>query len=1186
MKKILFILCILASFAGSAQVRGGKYFQPIAPAYKWQDGWFKNTFAFPITAASTGIDTGSAYFNPIDSSLYVRLGLNWIKQRGTGTGGGSADSSIFATQYRLDTTRNGIRFGLNLKLNISDTANVRPRLYAGTNVTIIGTYPNLTIAASGGGGIPSDTSLSINNRILARYPADTSLSLNNRINTKQGNLTLTTTGSSGASTLIGNTLNIPQYTGGGGGSTSRTDSVGYLPEGSYSEKDANEQAYVWTEISNPALAKWYDGISTAVYKDTVIIFGGWETGASIDSVFHSADGGVTWSFRGLLPYEVHTPAVIHSNDGYTYIIGGDYLNTSDERAKVYRTKDFRTYELKNSNTPFRNRVLHAGVEFNDTLYVGGGQKYTLNIADSVYTDLWKSGDGGVTWALVSNSLTHMGKNISGCFLVFDGRMYIVSGGQYDNTPSNKTWDRAVYSSTDGTNWINTGNIPYLGMQYPNTGVWDGKLWLSGGYQNIAGNVDSTAFMDKSGTWHRYLPTQKPAANHASSMIVYKDKLLRVLGNITNKVWALSRSTNKFFETTPNYSRIAIDTLHEGSNGSGLIFKNDVAVYNNLIFKNSSNTGRNVLRWGTTTFEIWPDSVKKYEFNTSGNFYGTKLLASNSSTSFYSGTYYSTSLQTRENYPGIAWLGASHYFILGLDGSVIGFRQENGAVNGTRMKYDIADGRLVINNTTVNNHDVAFTPSAAVEFGSKIKGFLIPRMNTTERDAISSPANSLMIFNYTANQYQWYDSTNAAWASIGGIGGGGDVTTAQLADSMTAVRNEINAFASIEPDVTFDSLAWRKSNGDLKIKSIGFETSGAVVIEKSLTGNTDSTIRLKATVGNGEITNIMLADAPPHTFVGNNTGLTDAKLNLTISEVRSELGVDTVLTSVYRRSDSVFYKKGTTETFAYKDSVGTGGGGGSITTTDNNLDITSNVLTLKKTPQTLTDGATITYNLNSGYNARVVLGGNRTLSITNPQEGSFGTLVVVQDATGGRRLTVPNGTVLIKPNALDSTTISWHYRNGSFEWYGPAIKGIIFLGSDVANANATANTMADVTDLSFPVVAGYTYQFKFVIEYTAAATTTGSRWAINGPASPTFLGYQSQYSLTATSITTNSGRNTYDSPSAASASSLTASNQATIWGNIRPSANGNVIARFASEITVSAITAKANYSFVEWEIIKD
>ena len=37
-----------------------------------------------------------------------------------------------------------------------------------------------------------------------------------QLDSKQGTLTLTTTGSSGAATLVGNTLNIPQYSGGGG----------------------------------------------------------------------------------------------------------------------------------------------------------------------------------------------------------------------------------------------------------------------------------------------------------------------------------------------------------------------------------------------------------------------------------------------------------------------------------------------------------------------------------------------------------------------------------------------------------------------------------------------------------------------------------------------------------------------------------------------------------------------------------------------------------------------------------------------------------------------------------------------------------------------------------------------------------------------------------------------------------
>lgn len=134
---------------------------------------------------------------------------------------------------------------------------------------------------------------------------------------------------------------------------------------------------------------------------------------------------------------------------------------------------------------------------------------------------------------------------------------------------------------------------------------------------------------------------------------------------------------------------------------------------------------------------------------------------------------------------------------------------------------------------------------------------------------------------------------------------------------------------------------------------------------------------------------------------------------------------------------------------------------------------------------------------------------------------------------------------------------------------------VVLGSDVTNNNAVANTIADVTGLSFPVTAGSTYWFRFYIFYSAAATTTGSRWTVNGP-SITALSYRSDYSLTTTSRTTNDGLTAYDLPAASNASSAvtTTGNFAVVEGFITPSASGSVIARFASEISSSAIVAKA------------
>lgn len=138
--------------------------------------------------------------------------------------------------------------------------------------------------------------------------------------------------------------------------------------------------------------------------------------------------------------------------------------------------------------------------------------------------------------------------------------------------------------------------------------------------------------------------------------------------------------------------------------------------------------------------------------------------------------------------------------------------------------------------------------------------------------------------------------------------------------------------------------------------------------------------------------------------------------------------------------------------------------------------------------------------------------------------------------------------------------------------------LVTLSLDVVNNNAVANTIQNVTGLSFDVVAGQTYYFEFTINYTAAATATGSRWSITGP-SFTRLDYTSEYTLTATTKTVNN-LGAYDLPAASNATSLAAGNICTIWGFITPSANGTVTARFASEVLSSAITAKAG-SILRW-----
>jgi hypothetical protein len=72
----------------------------------------------------------------------------------------------------------------------------------------------------------------------------------------------------------------------------------------------------------------------------------------------------------------------------------------------------------------------------------------------------------------------------------------------------------------------------------------------------------------------------------------------------------------------------------------------------------------------------------------------------------------------------------------------------------------AQNNVGIGTTTPNT-------SAALDISSTTKGLLIPRMTTTQRNAIITPANGLMVFDTNTNGY-WYFSNNN-WNSFSGSG---------------------------------------------------------------------------------------------------------------------------------------------------------------------------------------------------------------------------------------------------------------------------------------------------------------------------------------------------------------------------------------------------------------------------------
>jgi len=121
--------------------------------------------------------------------------------------------------------------------------------------------------------------------------------------------------------------------------------------------------------------------------------------------------------------------------------------------------------------------------------------------------------------------------------------------------------------------------------------------------------------------------------------------------------------------------------------------------------------------------------------------------------------------------------------------------------------------------------------------------------------------------------------------------------------------------------------------------------------------------------------------------------------------------------------------------------------------------TVNKIRLGNIAVTLTDGATITWNFSLGNSAKVTLGGNRTLSITNPVAQCVGILHVTQDGTGSRTLNLPGfeegGGITLSTGANHEDVLAFHYDGTNFYWFGSNFGATVGGGGGGFDADAQA-----------------------------------------------------------------------------------------------------------------------------------
>ncbi|MEO8149673.1 MAG: hypothetical protein ABI723_18690 [Bacteroidia bacterium] len=525
-------------------------------------------------------------------------------------------------------------------------------------------------------------------------------------------------------------------------------------------------------------------------------------------------------------------------------------------------------------------------------------------------------------------------------------------------------------------------------------------------------------------------------------------------------------------------------------------------------------------------------------------------------------------------------------------------------------------------------DVVHAPvtSAMLDVFSTSKGFLVPRMLQAEKTAIATPAVGLLIYQTDgAAGFYYYDGT--AWipfttSDTGWLLNGNSVPSMKTIGTITnydfpiITNNSERMRVTKTGQVGIGSTAFDLINPERLLVDYGTTTSTTIATFRgsindyfqinlqNTNDGTSASTDFVATADNGTDSTYYIdmginssVYAPGvENFGGPNDGYVySSSRNLLIGTASAnsdiiflvnggQLAVNQAMRIDATTKNIIIGRKdGTTGPIGNivrgPNGSGTNTAGGSLSIIAGNGTGTAAGGALNLNGGTTGTGAAGAVNINAGTNnpinintgtntQNVTIGGSSN-NILFPKFTTVGS-VFYTNAVNGQIAATATGTTgqVLTSNGAAAPT-----------WNNPTIN-IVTLGADVTNNSAVANTIANVTGLSFAVTAGVTYRFHATILYTAAATTTGSRWSISGPAT-TLLAYNSRYPNSSVGETVYY-QVAYDQPAAANTvSPFTTGNIAQIEGIVVPSANGTVTIRFASEIASSAIVAKAGSTLTWW-----
>ncbi|HBL31248.1 MAG TPA: galactose oxidase [Acidobacteria bacterium] len=290
------------------------------------------------------------------------------------------------------------------------------------------------------------------------------------------------------------------------------------PEAGGSVPAASVPGAVWTRALTRVTWPNRDGHTAAVFRDRLWVLGGWGTGP-LNDVWTSPDG-IDWQNVGEAPWaarKAHAGVVFEDR---LWVLGGGTGGT-EQAHDVWSSPDGVTWTQATAAAAWSPRLNHAAAVFDGRIWVlGGWGGGNLN-------DVWSSPDGA-TWTRATAAAPWSGRN-GHSVVVHAGRLWVLGGwGRPDPAKPEEGNLNDVWSSSDGVHWEQaTAHAPWAPRNHQSAAVWDGKIWMTGGWGlngTREGNLNDVWWSADGITWRPATGQAQwlPRNGHAS--VAFRDRL--------------------------------------------------------------------------------------------------------------------------------------------------------------------------------------------------------------------------------------------------------------------------------------------------------------------------------------------------------------------------------------------------------------------------------------------------------------------------------------------------------------------------------------------------------------------------------------------------------------------------------------------------------------------------------------